>query len=263
VRTASSSSERVVLTFATADNVVGIVWSSDGTGIAFGVGAGSDVGPGSPEATLRTVELSSGATAIIARRSDGRIYRPIAWDRAAKVVAAAESGAGGFMSAYVLVDVSAEPRVTSSAVPGRAAIGQASSDAKFVFTTDFDSNALRWWPLANYAAVTVVPRSAVGVAAWKPGSSQVAWIEGPGGSAGPSPAPDSELVLYDVRTGTRSSVAKSRALTGSHVKDFRPDGSAAILSSQSAGDVVVLELASGRSQEITVRAVIGPWLRLR
>jgi hypothetical protein len=264
VRAPSSSTERVVLTFADAENVVGLAWSSDGAGIAFGVGAGADVGPGSPDATLRTVEVSTGATAVIARRTDGRIYRPIAWDRAAKLVAAAESGAGGFMSAYILVDLSQDPpRATSSAVQGRAAIGRASSDAKFILATDTDSPGLRWWPLADYAAAKVVPRASLGGAAWKPGTSQMAWIEGPGGSAGPTPTAESELVLYDVRTGTRTSVAKALGLTGSFVKDFRPDGSAAILAAQSAGDVTVLELASGRTEAITARGVIGPWLRLR
>jgi hypothetical protein len=58
-------------------------------------------------------------------------------------------------------------------------------------------------------------------------------------------------------------VAKAQGLTGSFVKDFRPDGSAAILAAQSAGDVTVLELASGRTQAITARGVIGPWLRVR
>jgi hypothetical protein len=264
VRAVTGSSERVVLTFADADNVVGITWSSDGGGLAYGVGAGADVGPGSPDATLRTVEVSTGATAVIARRTDGRIYRPIAWDRAAKLVAAAESGAGGFMSAYVVVDLSQDPpRVSSGTLPGRAAIGRASSDAKFVFTTDVDSGALRWWPLGDYAAAKVVLRASLSGSAWKPGTSQVAWIEGPGGSAGSTPVPENELLLYDVRTGTRTTVAKSQRLTGSFVKDFRPDGSAAILASQSAGDVTVFELASGRMQAITARGIIGSWVRLR
>jgi hypothetical protein len=241
------------------------VWSNDGTGLVVLTVRGTPAGGGIAEATLRTTEVSTGLTTVVARRTDGRSYWPVAWERAAKIVAALEIGDRGGATAYIAIDLTqAPPRVSSVPVQGTiAALSvRASGDAKYVLSTDVATFVGRWWPIADYTSASSLPGGPHYVAAWRPGTSQVGWVEGPTG-AGIPPGQANELVLYDVRTGVRVVITRDRALTGAQLRGFRSDGSAAILVSHSPGDAVVLDLATGATAPVSDSALIGPSIRLR
>jgi hypothetical protein len=265
VRPAAGTSERVIvrLGLGPEDSVSGLAWSNDASGLLLATGSAADTGPGTP-AKLETVDIASGLRALIAQRNDGRVYDPLAWDRAGKVVGVRETGAGGYATAYIAIDLSqAPPRVTSFpfVVPSRIGLLFASSDARFVAFQDPDSLAIRWFPIADYAKNASVS-GAQGTPRWKPGTSQLAWVV-PAGSAGPLPPDADKLFLYDVVTGQRSIAAQSSSIPGAHILAFRPDASAVILAAQSALDATVLELATGSTTAVrSSQGFIYAWVRL-
>ena len=247
--------DRTLLALTNGQSGGGIAWSSDGTGLAIAVTTGSPgtVGGGTGSSALFTVDVAAGTRAQVAERSDGRVYWPIAWDRGAKLVAAGETGEGGFMSAYITFDVSATPAKTRTVpVTDRITMTsvKASSDQRWALGSPIDAPfTIKWWPIDDYSPGKYVPVPGGPGAAWRPGTTRFGLVGG------------DELSLYDVTTGQRTVVVAG--MRGQHVFAFRPDGSAAIVAAQSAGDVTVIDLAIGRSALVQARGGIGPWVRLR
>ena len=255
VRTVADGIERVVVAL-TGENATGLAWSNDGTGLLLSVGTAADTGPASTTpATLRTVDVASGAMQVIAQRTDGKIYKPLAWDRPGKLAAAADTGPGGFDTAYVTVDLAPTPaRATSAAVTGRVSM-QASADAKFVSSADLDNGDVRWWPLARYAAAATVGKATQARPVWRPGTSQVGWVE------------NGELRLFDAVGGGAATAVRG---LGSNVRlaTFRADGSAAVLATQvtpTAGGTTfsIVDLGSGARDDLNVTGNIVFSVRLR
>jgi hypothetical protein len=237
-----------------------IVWSEDQSGLLYEVHAVESVGGagGGPKSSslesydLRASQANGRGYGML---TNGRVYAPIAWSRSANLVAAGETGEGGFMSAYVTFTTAILPPGQSdsnrAAVADRMVMGtvHASSDARFVLGALLDSGAIRWWPLSDYAAGRVASASGSSItgAAWQPNTTRFAYVAG------------DDLVLYDVTSGSATSAA--RGVRGNSVRTFRPDGSAVILVAQSAGDATILELATGQSATVQARGTIGPWVR--
>ena len=256
--------EQKLITLPTSQLGGTIVWSDDQSGLLYEVHSVEQIGPiGGPKTSslesfdLRATQAQGTAYGLL---TNGRVYAPIAWSPGTNLVAAGETGEGGFMSAYVTfttatlpAGVSPEKRVAVSdrmvmgTVHASSDVGSGAPEPHFVLGALLDSGAIRWWPLADYAAGKVVSGSGsqIAGAAWLPNATQFAYVLG------------DELVLYDVTKASATSVAQG--VRGWTVRTFRPDGSAAVVFAQSLGnDAMVVNLATGKSAQVppTTRGVI-------
>jgi hypothetical protein len=247
-----------------------IAWSSDGTGLLVAVNTGSIPDVGAPTANtteLRAVDLATGTQERFGLRSNtGRVWYPVAWDRAAKVAAAGTTGPGGFVDEYVVFSLAQTPATQAASVKFvnvRMVISglRASTDARFAMTTDLDSGAVHWWPLADPAKKAIIERGPFIDALWKPGTSQIAWVGGPVPAGCTLSCGGTDLILHDVVTGARTTAHK--VSSGTHLAFFRVDGSAAILAAQSASDLTVMDMATGRTATVSDRGPIVSAVRLR
>lgn len=262
IRTVASGAESAGPSFGPTDRVGGLAWSSDGTGLLIGSGLGSDTGPApTTPARLQAFDLSGGAPTVLATRQDGRVYAPIAWDRAAKVAAAAETGAGGFASAYLTFDLSQSPPSAKSVpIPGRVGIPVASTDGRYALLTDFDTRETWYWPIGYISSKKPVGTSVLG-ALWQPGTHRIGFITG------------DAFVLFQVDDGSMATAFRGiKVGTGSQpymfLRLFRADGSAVVLAASNGApggmnDYTVIRLADGaRASFQTANALVAS-VRLR
>ena len=263
IRTLAGGADRTGPSFGEPEGgPTGMIWSNDGTGLLIGSGRGADTGPvPTTPAVLQTYDLSSGTSTVVATRQDGRVYAPVAWDRAAKLVAAAETGAGGFASAYLTFDLSQSPaRAKSVSTRGRVSIPVASTDSKYALLTDLDSRETRYWPIADVSASKVVGTSVVG-ALWQPGSHRIGFISG------------DAFLLFQVDDGTTSTAFRGiKTGSGSEplsfLRTFRADGSAIFIgvpigTGLGATDYTVTRLADGASTIVQMPGGLVASVRLR
>ena len=246
VRTIAGDRDRAGPSFGESDNVTGIAWSTDGSGLLIATGRGGDTGPApTTPALLQAFDLSSGTLTPVATRQDGRVYAPIAWDRAAKFMAAAETGAGGFAAAYLTFDLSQSPvRAKSVPIPGRASIPVASTDGKFGLLNELDSKEVRYWPLADFSAIKSAGTATSG-ALWQPGSHRIGFVTG------------DAFVLFQVDDGSTSTPVRGLKVgtptqPGAQMGVFRSDGSAVVLvvpkgSGPGPVEYTLIRLADGAS----------------
>jgi len=239
-----------------------MVWSNDGTGLLIGSGRGADTGPApTTPALLQTFDLSSGTSTVIATRRDGKVYAPIAWDRAAKLAAAAETGAGGFGSAYLTFDLSKSPVVVKSTpISGRSSIPRASGDGQFVLAQDTDSKEIKYWPLAYITAMKTIGAATLG-ALWQPGSHRIGFISG------------DAFMLFSADDGSMATVVRGlKAGTptqpGAQLRTFRADGSAIVIgvpigTGLGATDYTVTRIADGASVVVQMTGGLFGSVRLR
>ena len=264
VRTIAGSADRTGPSFGQDDSgVTGIAWSSDGTGLLIATGRGADTGPiPQPPARLQTFDLVGGALTVIATRQDGKIYAPVAWDRAANLAAAAETGAGGFGSAYLTLDLSKSPvSIKTTPMTGRQSIPRASSDGKLVLAQDFDSRETKYWPLADIAAAKTAGTASVPGALWQPGSHRIGSING------------DALVLFSADDGSTVTVVRGlKAGTptqpGMQLRTFRADGTVAVIAvpigtGLGATDYTMVRIADGASAVFQTTGGLIASVRLR
>jgi|GEM_PF-3569602 len=264
IRTLAGGTDRTGPSFGDPEGgPTGMVWSNDGTGLLIGSGRAADTGPvPTTPALLQTFDLSSGTSAVIATRQDGKVYAPIAWDRAAKVAAAAETGAGGFGSAYLTFDLSQSPvSVKSTPVNGRSSIPRASSDAKLVLAQDIDSREIRYWPLADISALKSVGTSTSSGALWQPGSHRIGSINGDAFVLFGADDGSTVTLFRGLKTGTPTQ-------PGAQLRTFRADGSAIVIgvpigTGLGATDYTVTRLADGASTIVQMPGGLVASVRLR
>jgi len=263
IRTFAGNADRTGPSFGQDDSgVTGMAWSGDGTGLLIGTGRGADTGPvPQPPARLQTFDLRDGTLTVIATRQDGKVYAPVGWDRSAKVAAAAESGAGGFGTAYLTFDLSQSPvLVRSSSIAGRMSIPRASSDSMLVLSQDIDSKEIKYWPLAFIEAMKSIGPATLG-ALWQPGSHRIGFISG------------DEFKLFAADDGSFSTVfrgikAGTATQPGPNLRAFRADGSAVLLAmsigtGSGASDYTMTRLADGASATFQSTGVLTAAVRLR
>jgi hypothetical protein len=220
---ATPSESRTLLSLAATERGGGsILWSPDGTALVIAVYSadsfeGIDGGP--KVASLRTVSATGGTLREVAQLTNGRVLLPVAWDQRANTIGAAESGAGGFMSAYdaIVLRANGEIQMERTPVQGRVVGVLGSPDGTRVLGIWMDENTVHIWPTANFgAAFPVGTGGTLNAARWRPGSAEVWWS-----------------VNLDVGwflPQTSSSKVMYCGAVALVIAPFRPDGSAVVLS---------------------------------
>lgn len=272
VRPVTGGADRAVFTGGAEMFGNAFTWSSDGTGLVAAIDNDCEeicgAQGGRSIAELWTIDLGNGKAEKIA---SGKFWIPVAWDRATKLVAAGVTGPGGYLGGYDVIDLQRQPYPVRSSGINPAVIGRlkASSDARYVLL-DVDSGtstSLAWWPLAQFDRRTTVEFDGL-AAEWRPGTSEVWWVSGltPAGCRA-RPCAGTQLISFDVATRARST--PFRGPVGATLAGFRADGSAAITSSDAstagtnASELTLVEVASGRSAQISLSGVFGGSVRLR
>ncbi len=222
VYTVSSGNARTIIGLSTQGGGA-IAWSSDGTGVVVAANSADSSASGGPTSQLITVDVASGDHVQIAKRTDGRLYWPLAWNRGLNVVAGGVTGEGGFMTEYFTIDTIATASATKSfPVQGRTTIGSVhvTNDTKWVLGVDIDTNAISYWPLFDYSQAKTVPVATAGKAGalWRPTTHQIGFIA------------SSAFWLYDVDLADpQIGSAWFTVQGGSLLRTFRADGRAVVL----------------------------------
>ena len=269
VRSVLGGGARAVLTGPSGMSGNAFTWSSDSTGLVvavdnncFGLCGGTG---GTLAAELWTVDVASGATEKIAT---GNVWLPVAWDRAAKLVAAGVTGEGGYLTGYDVVDMNLQPHPVRSTTFRPTVIGRlkASGDARYVMLSvgiQGSPSSLAWWPIAPPEKRATVQFDGL-TAEWRPGTSEIWWMDGrePAGCVGEMCA-GTELTSFNVATGARTVVLRGRF--GSLLEGFRVDGSAAIISASSTvrTELTLIEIATGRMTNVSISGFLAGTVRLR
>jgi hypothetical protein len=244
-----------IYTAPSGQRISGVAWASDGAGILLAVEPVSPPGspPGNPPgAALLAIDLEGGP----ARTLDtvAGVYVPLGWDRTAGIAAAALSGEGGYMTGYLTVRTTGDPAPKRTAVRENILVMSVavSNDQRYALGVFFEQGqadgTVRWWRLADFAPTTGGPMVSAPLGAeWRPGTAEIGWIEG------------DSLQLLDVESG-RGRAAGTFPSTGFALGAFRHDGSAVAATSDSGA--VLLEIATGRSEEVTGFGYIAGAVRI-
>jgi hypothetical protein len=207
-----------------------VVWSSDGTGLLFVAMKGGVQGVAPDYAALRTLDLATGTIQELSRVA-GRYVSALAWDRARRVTAAAETPASGGVGAYLVIT---EARViTRNEMPANVVLMSASPDAAFVLALAQKDFAIRYWPLTSFddqRMLLAAPGFGAGIAAWRPGTREIAVVVSGGTTQ--------SLELWSI-DGSRRRLTDFTSQSGGLF--FRPDGSALFF-----GGAAGVDIATGR-----------------
>jgi hypothetical protein len=207
-----------------------VVWSPDGTGLLYVAMKGGVQGVAPDYAALRTLDLATGSTQELIRVT-GTYLAALAWDRARHVTAATETPASGGAGTYLIVG---EDRMFSREVlPANVVLTSASPDAAYVMAVSQQEFAIRYWPLTSFGdqkTLVAAPGFGAGVAAWRPGTRELAVVVSNGTS------PSLELWSLD---GSRRRLSDYTGQSGGLF--FRPDGSALFF-----GGGAAVDIATGR-----------------
>ena len=247
---APKAQPRTLFTVSGEEGGAYLAWSSDSTGLVFGVtGPPSPVNEGPPSYTkLRVIDAAGGTARDVIRIPNANVI-PLAWDRQAHLISAYESfeiGAG----AYDVVGEDGTRKVTA-ARPGLYVLA-ASQDGKHVFGHGDPQNVVRVWPLESYERgldLQATSDEHIATIAWRPGTAEVGVL-----------FHGDRLELWDAG-GARRTVTLPAAPPSSDryaTLAFRVDGKAVVISRQSGVEgstdtyAVAVDLASGRSVAIPV-----------
>ena len=180
VRSVTGGDAHTVLTGRPEMSGNAFTWSSDSGGLVAALDNNCQETCGGPHvAELWTVDLATGGTEMIA---SGSIWLPVAWDRAAMLVAAGVTGPGGYLTGYDVVDLSQRPHPVRSTAfrPTIAGRLKSSEDARYVLLSaavEGTGSSLAWWPLAAPERRSTVAFDGQS-AEWRPGTSEIWWVGG-------------------------------------------------------------------------------------
>ena len=242
-----SGTERVVTTIPAGQGGGAVAWANDDTGLLYETHStalpATPRPPSGPDnSTLIAFDLSAtqapGSTESELMLSNGLVFIPLAWDKAAKIASALTTGEGGYTVSYYTWDMKVQPAgaspVTRNQFPWSVIYGnvQASPDAAFILAIDGAANVLRIWPLADIAkAEQVGPGGArIADARWRPGvRHDVAWV-----------LDDVNVGVFSYQTSSVGTVYKGQSSV--RILAWRVDGSGIVLNEQGNG-VFIVDLA--------------------
>jgi hypothetical protein len=265
VRSVTGGDAGAVLTGRPEMSGNAFTWSSDSAGLVAALDNNCFEICGGPfVAELWTVDVATGATEMVAT---GSIWVPVAWDRAAMLVAAGVTGSGGYLTGYDVIDLSQQPHPVRSTpfrptVAGRLKVSGDAHDVFLSAAVEGAGSSLAWWPIAapeRRATVEFDGQSAE----WRPGTSEIWWVGGlePAGCRIELCA-GTQLISVNVRTGVRTVV---QGRFGSLLEGFRVDGTAAIIAASGSvrSEMTLIEIATGRTAAVTIGGFLEGVVRLR
>jgi hypothetical protein len=219
---------RTVATLGAGEHGIAVAWSNDASGLLYAIGVQKADGTiESGKVHLFDMRGTTTPDRVIYEETQaGVVLWPIAWDRAANIAAFGETGEGGFMASYDVVNLTGGTNVTRSKVPVRITMGsvKVSSDSKFVVAQDLDANGFTYWPLQTMSgAGHHPPESKYGVNgfAWRPGTHEIGFI-----------GPSNQFWVCDVDKDNSFGCGHtlfSGVPDGANVRFFRADGSGVVL----------------------------------
>ncbi len=228
---------------AAASTGSAVVWSSDGTGLLIAVNGLAPAREGPPVdaplyATLRQIDVATGAVREIARTEMAAWFSPVAWDRARGVSTAVGISPGGFAWDYVVLRDGVAPVRAPLPAETLAVFVRAAPDASRVLMRGFpDHRAVYVWPLTEGTMVMTlgaVGDEYVAVAIWRNARELVVSL-----SRAREGREGERLEVWPLE-GPRRVLLRER-----HRLDVvRPDGTAAIT------DKGVIDLATGAREEL-------------
>ena len=220
-----------------------VAWSSDGTGLLIAVNGLAPAREGPPidaplYATLRQIDVATGAVREIARTEMAAWFSPVAWDRARGVSTAVAIGPGESPGSYGVLRDGVAPLWAPLPAGTLAVFVRAAPDAGRVLMRGFpDHRAVYVWPLTDVTNVTTlgaVGDEYVAAAMWRDAREIVVSL------SRTSVARDGERLEVWALEGPRRVLLRER-----HGLDVvRPDGTAAIT------DKGVIDLATGAREEL-------------
>jgi hypothetical protein len=242
VAAAAPSSTQFSSSLSANEHGGGIAWSSDGASILYAVNIGDATGgpPGTSttSSVIRALDLRSGGTAqvVLTSNAAGVILQPIAWSASTHLAAVGETGEGGFMNKYDVINFTSSPPTTTRAdVPVQIVMSsvKASSDALFAVGIDLNARGFTYWPLQTMNGAGHHPPESkdgmTGGVMWRPGTHEIGYI-----------GPSNQFWTCDVdkdtgaQIGTCGRTVFSGVPEGAFIKAFRADGSAVLLQSSTA-----------------------------
>ena len=221
----------------------GLAWASDDGGFAVTAAEQSD---GAALAkVLLTIDINGGGTFRERYRisSNGPSLMPLGWQRARDLVAAFETGPGGYNFGYTVVrgGAAAQRYETPFEIIGM----EMSPDGTQVVGTWLFENAVKVWPTDNFEAKTTLapPTERTATAHWWPRSSEIVYMVGTSDGS----FHNKRVERWDPATGRRTilfALPDGGSLGGQLT---RPDGTAVLVPGPQSGasSWEVHEIATG------------------
>jgi hypothetical protein len=209
----------------------GLAWASDDGGFAVTAAEQSD--PGALATVLLTIDIN-GAGAFRERHrisSSGPTLMPLGWHRSRDLVAAYETGPGGYNFNYTVVrgGAAAQRYETPFDIVGM----EMSPDGSHVLGTWVFEDAVRVWPTDNFDTRTTLasPPEKFATAHWWPRSSEIVYMVGVANGA----FHNKRVERWDPATGRRTilfGLPDGGSLGG---QLSRPDGTAVLVPGPQSG----------------------------
>jgi hypothetical protein len=208
----------------------GLEWASDDGG--FVVTAAEQSDPGALATVLLTIDITGGTFRERHRiSSNGPTLMPLGWQRSRDLVAAYETGPGGYNFNYTVVrgGAAAQRYETPFEIIGM----EMSPDGTQVLGTWIFENAVKVWPTDNFEVKTTLASTPerFATAQWWPRSSEIVYMVGVANGA----FHDKRVERWDPATGRRTilfGLGDGGSLGGQLT---RPDGTAVLVPGPQSG----------------------------
>jgi Big-like domain-containing protein len=222
----------------------GLAWASDDGGFAVTAAVQGDAA--ALATVLLTIDITGGAAFRERYRlptSTGPTLMPLGWQRARDLVAAYETGPGGYNFGYTVVQggAAAQRYETPFEISGM----EMSPDGSHVLGTWIFEDAVKVWPTDNFAAKTILasPSQKFATAHWWPRSPEVVYMVGTSDGG----FENVRVERWDPTTGRRTvlfALPDSLSLGGQLT---RPDGTAVLVPGPRSGATTweVHDIATG------------------
>lgn len=252
---ARPNEQRVLATIPQEIPAGTLVWSGDGSGVAFVVldeGANQGVIP--KYSAVRTLDVSSRAVTEVGRVEGGSHYQLVGWDRSNGRLGAMVVPHGEAPRTYVVL--SSAGNRSWNLEGAYSAVGAPNGrDVAAVVC----QGPTRWcsfwtWKLEDFD--TRVDQKfgsdlSMGIIGWRPGTGEVGVLVS---SIGGGP---SRIELWSAAAGRRVVFGPGERVSGDAF--FRADGSALVIT-LALDEAVVVDLASGRTSPLPLPAPQAPWV---